>query len=112
MDAHLGEFCLANDAEGGYRLADADVSLMDCALFGHPLGGSASLSEQQSLAFANFLATSPLINQGEVEVQVVAHGLRDSVRRYPFPPSIRTAGEWNRIAERNNRVEFTLIPVE
>jgi hypothetical protein len=32
------------------------------------------------------------------------------VRRYPFSPSIRTAGEWNRIAELNNRVEFTLIP--
>jgi hypothetical protein len=38
--------------------------------------------------------------------------MRDSVRRFPLSPGIRTAGEWNGIAELNNRVEFTLIPAE
>jgi CheY-like chemotaxis protein len=112
LDAHLGEFCLANDADGNYRLADADVPVTDCALFGHPLSTSRSINERQSVGFANFLASSPLVNEGNVNVELVAHGMRDSVRRYPFPPSIRTAGEWNRIAELNNRVEFTLIPAD
>jgi CheY-like chemotaxis protein len=112
LDAHLGEFCLDNDAAGGYRLADADSSIMDCVLLGHPLGGSASLSDQQSLGFANFLASSPLVKDSGIEVQIVARGTRDSVRRYPYSPSFRTAAEWNRIAALNNRVEFTLIPAE
>jgi len=112
LDAHLGEFCLGDDGEGGYRLAEPETSIMDCALFGHSLGGSASAGEQQSLAFANFLASSPLVNDRGIEVQIVPHGLRDSVRRNQFPASIRTAGEWNRIAERNNRIEYTLIPAE
>lgn len=112
LDAHLGEFCLANDADGNYRLADPDAPIMDCALMGHPLSSSRSIGERQSVGFANFLASSPLVNEGNVDVELVAHGTRDSVRRYPFPPSIRTAGEWNRIAELNNRVEFTLIPAE
>lgn len=112
LDAHLGEFCLANDADGNYRLADPDVPVTDCALFGHPLSTSRSINERQSVGFANFLASSPLVNEGNVNVELVAHGTRDSVRRYPFPPSVRTAGEWNRIAELNNRVEFTLIPAE
>jgi CheY-like chemotaxis protein len=110
LDVHLGEFCLASDAVGGYRLADADESILDCALIGHPLGNSVSLSERQTVSFANFLATSPLLNDTGIDVQVVAHGARDSVRRHAFPPNIRTAGEWNRIALLNNRVEFTMIP--
>jgi CheY-like chemotaxis protein len=112
LDAHRGEFCLDNDPDGSYRLADPDMSILDCALFGHPLGGSASLGEQQSVGFANFLGSSPLVNEGQMEVQLFAHGTRDSVRRYSFPASIRTAGEWNRIAELNNRVEYTFIPAE
>jgi CheY-like chemotaxis protein len=110
LDAHLGEFCLVNDADGGYRLADPDTLVMDCARLGHPLGGSSSLSERQSLGFANFLASSPLVNQSGIEVQLVAHGERDSVRRHGFSPGLRTAGEWNQVAALNNRVEFTLIP--
>ena len=112
LDAHLGEFCLDNDADGNYRLAAAEMPVMDCALIGHPLGGAGSLSERQSLAFANFLASSPLVNEAGIEVELVAHGMRDSVRRFPLSPGIRTAGEWNGIAELNNRVEFTLIPAD
>jgi CheY-like chemotaxis protein len=110
LDAHLGEFCLANDPDGGYRLADPDTPVMDCVRIGHPLAGSGSLSERQSLGFANFLASSPLVNQSGIEVQLVAHGERDSVRRHAFSPGLRTAGEWNQVAALNNRVEFTLIP--
>jgi CheY-like chemotaxis protein len=110
LDAHLGEFCLVNDADGGYRLADPDTLVIDCMRLGHPLGGSGSLSERQSLGFANFLASSPLVNQSGIEVQLVAHGERDSVRRHGFSPGLRTAGEWNQVAGLNNRVEVTLIP--
>jgi CheY-like chemotaxis protein len=110
LDAYLGEFCLASDSDGVYRLADPELPIMDCALIGHPLGDSASLAERQSVSFANFLASSPLVNNSGIEVQVVAHGRRESVRRVQFPSSLRTAGEWNRIAELNNRVEVTLIP--
>jgi hypothetical protein len=64
----------------------------------------------QSVGFANFLASSPLVSEAGIEVQVVAHGRQDSVRRFAFPSSIRTAGEWNAIAARNNRIEYSLLP--
>jgi CheY-like chemotaxis protein len=112
LDAYLGEFCLASDEAGGYRLAAPELSILDCALLGHPLGRSDVLSQGQSVSFANFLASSPLAQEAGIEVQVFAHDSRASARRYPFSPGIRTAGEWNRIAELNNRVEFTLIPTE
>jgi hypothetical protein len=43
-------------------------------------------------------------------VDVVAHGRSGSVRRYPYPANLQTAGEWNQVAVRNNRVEFSLLP--
>jgi CheY-like chemotaxis protein len=111
MDAHAGEFCLASDGAGGYQLAEPDMSILDCVLLSDPPRAGAS-GEQQSIAFANFLASSPLLNDNGIEVRAQAHGSRASTRRHSFSPGIRTAGEWNRIAELNNRVEFTLIPAD
>ena len=110
LDSYLGEFCLVPDDRGGLRLPDPDMPLSQCFVFGHPLDDSDSAVDRQAVGFANFLATSPLVNGSGIEVQVVAHNRTDSPRRYAFPASLQTAGEWNRIAELNNRIEYSLIP--
>ena len=110
LDAHLGEFCLVGDEAGGYQLAAPDLPLEDCSLVGHPLDYSMALGERQSVSFANFLASSPLANESGIEVEVVAHSRADSVRRFPFPANLTTAGEWNEIATLNNRLQYSLIP--
>jgi CheY-like chemotaxis protein len=110
LEAHLGEFCLVEDENGVYRPAEPDRPVTDCSFIGHPQGSAASPSGGQSLAFANFLNRLPQRNGGGIEVQAITHGSRDSVRRYPFSPAIRTAGDWNRVAALNNRVEYTIIP--
>jgi len=112
LDAHLGEFCLAQDGTGGYRPADPEIAVTECAQHGYPPGLAGGLSERQSVSFANFLASSPLLADGAIEVRVRARDPRESVRRHPFPASIRTAGEWNEVARLNQRVEFSLIPAE
>jgi CheY-like chemotaxis protein len=111
LDAHLGEFCLVGDEAGGYQLAAPDLPLEDCSLVGHPLDYSMALGERQSVTFANFLASSPLANESGIQVEVVAHSRADSVRRFPFPANLTTAGEWNEIATMNNRLQYSLIPV-
>lgn len=110
LDSHLGAFCLLDDGDGGYRLADPDMLVTECSFIGHPLGASVPVNSGQSVAFANFLASSPLLAADSIDVEVVAHGTRDSTRRYPVPANVRTAGEWNRVAALNNRVEVTLLP--
>ncbi len=110
LDTHLGEFCLEESATGGYRLPPADMPVDECDYFGHPLDRSGSVSDRQTVGFANFLATSPLVNDSGIEIRVVAHSRTDSRRRYMFPANLQTAGEWNRIAEQNNRVEYSLVP--
>jgi len=110
VESHLGEFCLVPDDRGGLQLPNPDMPLSQCVVFGHPLDDSDSVVDRQAVSFANFLATSPLVNGSGIEVQVVAHNRADSSRRYAYPANLQTAGEWNRIAELNNRVEYALIP--
>ncbi|MEJ2515790.1 MAG: response regulator [Gammaproteobacteria bacterium] len=110
MESHLGEFCLVNDGAGGYMLPDPSMPLEGCDFLGHPLETSSLVSDRQSVAFANFLATSPLVNGSGIDVEVVAHDRASTQRRVQFPPGMQTAGEWNQVARRNNRIEFVLVP--
>jgi CheY-like chemotaxis protein len=110
LHSHLGEFCLTGDDVSGYVLPPPDMPVTDCTMIGHPLQQLPSLGERQSIAFANFLATSPLLNDSGINIELVPHLYSEP--RVPYPPQHEdvTAYEWNRIAAANNRVEVTLIP--
>jgi CheY-like chemotaxis protein len=110
LEAHLGEFCLAEDEAGGYVLAAPDLPVAECAFMGHEREFTISTGDEQSVGFANFVSSSPLVNDLGIEIEVAALGREDSIRRFPYPPTVETAGEWNAIAARNNRVEFSLLP--
>ena len=112
VEAHLGDFCLVSDSTGAYRLADSDAPLATCAFFGHPLDNSNLLSDRQTPGFERFLAESPLIDGSGIELELIARQHVDSVPRVPYPIEPVTAGEWNRIAAENNRVEFSLLESE
>ena len=109
IESHLGEFCLVGDESSGYALAPADLTIDACARIGHPADDSASLPERQSLDFARLLQSSPLVNDSGIRVELVAHDRAHSLRQIPFPPDLNRADDWNRIAQRNNRLEYSLI---
>ncbi|MEN8205946.1 MAG: response regulator [Pseudomonadota bacterium] len=110
LHSHLGEYCLIGDEVNGYTLPPPDLPATNCTLIGHPLQQLPSLGERQSIAFANFLATSPLVNNSGISIDLVPHLY--SRPRVSYPPQHQdvTSFEWNRIAAANNRVEVTLIP--
>ena len=110
LHSYLGEFCLSGDEVNGYTLPPPDLPASNCTLIGHPLQQLPSLGERQSIAFANFLATSPLVNNSGISIELVPHLY--SRPRAPYPPQQQgvSALEWNRIAAANNRVEVTLVP--
>jgi len=112
IESHLGEFCLIGDESGGYRLAPPDLAVEACALVGHPLDNSAFVADRQSVGFAEFLKQSPLVNDSGIVVELVAHDRAHSLRHVSFASDVSLAGDWNRIAERNNRLEFSLIPTD
>jgi CheY-like chemotaxis protein len=110
LHSYLGEFCLAGNEANGYTLAPPDTPLRDCALFGHPQQQLPSAGEQQSIAFANFLATSPLVNDSDIRIEIISHQFSEPKLEYPAKDSDITAGAWNRIAAVNNRIEVVLVP--
>ena len=110
LESHLGEFCLVNDESGTLRPAAPDSPIEACMLVGHPLDNSSFVSDRQSVAFADFLDNSPLVNEAGIDVQVVAHDRSASRRLHAFAPDLGSAGEWNAIAQTNNRVEYSLTP--
>ena len=109
MESHLGEFCLVSNEAGIYQLAEPTVPVSACALIGHPLDNSPFVSERQSVDFAEFLAASPLVTQTGIDVQLIAHDRADSLARYPYPAGNVSAGEWNRTAAMNHRIEFSVV---
>jgi hypothetical protein len=112
LDSHLGEFCLDGNEVDGFVLAPPDLPATECTLIGHPLQELPSLGSRQSIAFANFLATSPLINNSDISIELIPHLYSRPLAEYPPQHEDITAYEWNRIAARNNRVEVTLVPAE
>jgi CheY-like chemotaxis protein len=110
LESHLGEFCLAGSDAEGFSLAPPDLPVTECAMIGHPLHDLSSLGERQSIAFANFLATSPLLESGDISIEIVPYLYSQPQLQYPPQQGNVRAYEWNRIAAINNRVDVRLIP--
>jgi hypothetical protein len=105
---YVGEFCLTGNGLEGYSLASDDLPVRRCDMVGNPFDDGLNAAQRQSLAFAN-LVSSVRQETSEALTIVVAHeGRRPAV---PYPDSAQlpnlTAGEWNKIAAQNNRVEFS-----
>ena len=109
MESHLGEFCLTADSGGTYLPVAPVQPIEACTLIGHPLDNSSFVSDRQTIGFANFLAGTALLGETGIEVELVANDRLASSRLHRFPATIRSAGEWNRIAGLNNRIEYSLI---
>jgi CheY-like chemotaxis protein len=105
-----GIFCLTGNAADGFAPAAASLPLSKCDLVGNPFEDSLSGQQRQSLSFANLVAGVRQRTAGAINVVTeIAPALHAAV---PYPPhsDALTAGEWNRAASANNRVEYTVEP--
>jgi hypothetical protein len=105
-----GLFCLAGNPTDGFAPASAVLPVGKCDLIGNPYEESLTGQQRQSLAFANLLAGVRQRSGGTISV--VIENVGSSRPSSPYPPRTEalTAGEWNRAAASNNRVEFTAEP--
>jgi hypothetical protein len=109
IESHLGEFCLRTNENGELAPAEPDAPIEACERVGHPLDDSGAVSDRQSVGFAEFVQTSPLLAGSGIRLELVAHDRASSLRRHQFPSDVTDAGSWNRIAEANNRLEYSAI---
>ena len=104
---YVGDFCLTGSGIEGYSVAADEVPFKRCDQVGNPFEDSLAPAQRQSLAFANLLSTIRQQASEGLTIEVV-HAGRRPVTPYPEGDRLQkvTAGEWNRIAAQNNRVEF------
>jgi len=105
-----GMFCLSGNATDGFAPANASLPANKCDLVGNPFEESLSGQQRQSLAFANLVAGVRQRSAGAITVAFENGGSSRAAAQYPPRNESLTAGEWNRAAAANNRVEFTAEP--
>ncbi len=101
-----GLFCLNGNTTDGFTPAGASVLANKCDLVGNPFEESLSGQQRQSLAFANLIAGVRQRTAGAITVAIENAGSARPSMPYPARVESLTAGEWNRAAAANNRVEF------
>jgi hypothetical protein len=101
-----GLFCLSGNSTDGYMPAAGNVLVGKCDVVGNPFEESLSGQQRQSLAFANLIAGVRQRTSGAITVAIENLGTAHPSAPYPVRIDSLTAGEWNRAAAANNRVEF------
>jgi CheY-like chemotaxis protein len=110
VSSFAGNFCLTGGPNDGFTPAPAATLVSKCDVVGNPFEESLSSSQRQSVAFANLVNGVRLRSNGAITVSVDnGAGTRAAVA-YPARTDSTTAGDWNRAAAANNRVEISVEP--
>jgi hypothetical protein len=108
LESHLGDFCYAPGAGDSLMLAPDALAAEQCIHAGYSPEEAREHSARQSVAFANFLAARAE-GAPALRIEVDARGNGSPLVPYPLPLAGSTAGEWNRVARQNNRVNVRLL---
>ncbi len=105
-----GRFCLAGNATEGYSQAPDDLAYAKCDFVGNPALDGMSPGQRQSLAFGNMVAEAEKRSGGSIKINVTSGSAEHLVLPYPNATTEGlTAGQWNRAAASNNRIEITAV---
>jgi len=100
-----GRFCTVTGPAGTPVLASEALLYSKCEQVGNSRDDSTSASQRESVAFANMISTARENATGKIDVQVSVGNPEEVIASYPAISDTLTAGEWNRAAAANNRVE-------
>jgi CheY-like chemotaxis protein len=101
-----GRFCLVGNSVDGFSLAPDETLFAKCDLVGNPSEDALSPAQHTPLALANLAGDVRHSTHGALQVQSSVGDPAFVAVQYPPVSSDLTAGEWNRAASANNRVEI------
>jgi CheY-like chemotaxis protein len=108
LEGHVGDFCMRRAREGTWEIAADDLLVSRCDRLGLAPEEARAESSRQSVAFANYLGELA-VSGGPIYVEVEPVGNSRPLVAYPVATAELTAGEWNQVARRNQRVEVKLV---
>lgn len=110
LEVFSGRFCLAGNATEGFSQAPDDLAYAKCDLIGNPALDGMSPAQRQSLAFVNMVAEAEKRSGGSIKINVMSGSPEHLALPYPNAAAeALTAGQWNRVAAANNRIEMTAV---
>jgi len=106
VKSYAGRFCLVGNSVDGFSLAPDETLFAKCDLVGNPSDDALSPAQHTPLALANLAGDVRHSTRGALQVQSGVGDPAVLAVQYPPPSSDLTAGEWNRAAVANNRIEI------
>ncbi|HEU4624878.1 MAG TPA: response regulator [Steroidobacteraceae bacterium] len=103
-----GRFCLVGNATEGFSVAPDELPYSRCNAIANPHEDALQPAQRESLAFANLAGEFRHETRGALDLQLSPGDATNVVAAYPSISSSLTAGEWNRAAAANNRIEVRL----
>ena len=107
IHSYSGRFCLAGSAAEGYSVAPDDLPYSKCDAVA-AAADATRLAGRPPVGLADLMASFAAATHGVAQVQLVSgrgRAVEDSVA-YPSVSDTLLAGEWNRAASANNRIEI------
>ena len=101
-----GRFCLVGNSVDGFSLAPEETLFAKCDVVGNPADDAISPAQHIPLALANIAGDVRHSTHGALQVQSSLGDPANVAVQYPPLSNDLTAGEWNRAATANNRVEI------
>jgi CheY-like chemotaxis protein len=104
-----GRFCLVGNANEGYSLAPDELAFSRCSSVGNPHEEALVSSQRETVGYANLVGEFRVATRGVLDIRLSPPGdYSGTAIPYPQVSSTLTAGEWNRAAAANNRLEIRL----
>ena len=108
--SHRGQFCFSETGvEGSPNLADENAPVIDCIIPDAQAVSSLSLADQQTIEFSNYLSS---LAGEKIKIEIENKGAQTPMSNYPETDSTQTAGNWNKVAQQNNRLEVVILPTD
>jgi CheY-like chemotaxis protein len=107
LDINFGNFCLEPGAANSWRVARSEMPVSACKML-NELNPKFSAQDFLSVSYKNFERAAVPVQDGRIKMHVISSGLSVPRLEYPVVRATTTAGEWNNIALRNNRIAVHL----
>jgi CheY-like chemotaxis protein len=104
---YSGRFCLVGNATDGFSLAPDDLLYSKCDLVSGTHDDPTASGTRIPVVMADLMSTVRASSRDQIHVQV-SGGEGSAPVAYPVVSDMLTAGEWNRAAVANNRIEIRL----
>lgn len=109
LRSHFGRFCVTTNGNGEQVLPAERTPISECQILTLNGGETESMVTQQTPRFGNVLSTIEARYGDRITIQLESAGAPDDDTEYPDITDGMTAGQWNAIAARQQRVEFLFM---